>query len=363
MSDSPDQPRKPDLPSTPLFGQRPQVNLPADAGAAPPGAEEAQPLFKKRATLDKRPVLMVPTKRIGTPKVPGYHVERAIGADLFGRLFEARREADGRAVVIKAFDRLMEEAPATLARKAERLRRVSAHPRLVPLLDIDLLAEWPYWVIPMYPAALTEAVAAGRPVADVNRAARWMEEIATGLHALHVKGVFHGLLHPGNIVARPNLEVFVADFGQHWIAGDPTNSLNEPLYMPAEQTVSAEPGMPPPEPDALWDIYAMGAVTYALLTGAPPYADVMPADWLARRDVLLQHLDEYRNMITWNRATPVRQKNDNVDAALAAIVETCIAPLPEERYGSAAQVVVDLRARAAGRTISIFHLPPGGTRI
>jgi serine/threonine protein kinase len=361
MTDQPDKPgSKPVLPATPLFGARPQVNLSGDLGA---GGEEVQPLFKKRAQMDKRPVLMVPVKRIGTPKIPGYRIERTMGADPFGRLFEAAPESGGRNVVIKAFDRLVDDAPQTLRRKAERLRRVSRHPRLVPLLELDLAAEWPYWIIPMYPAALTEVVSSGRPMADINRVAKWFEEMAIGLHALHSKGVFHGLLHPGNVVAAPSLEVFIADYGQHGIAGDPTHCLSEPLYMPAEQAVVAAAGVEPTEPEAAWDIYAMGAVVYALLTGAPPYADAGPPEWLARRDVLMQHLDEYRNMLSWNRATPVRQKNENVDAALATMVETCIAPLPEERYGSAAQVVVDLRARASARPISMFHLPPGATTI
>lgn len=366
MSDTPQKPgSKTGLPATPLFGERPQLNLSADLGAGGSGAgqEQQDSLFKKRATMDKRPVLMVPTKKHGIPKIPGYAIERAIGADSFGRLFEARREADGRSAALLVFDRLIDESPSALRRKGDKLRRVSAHPRLAPILDIDLACEQPYWAIPMYPAALIEALASGRPVGDVNRVAVWFEQIAVGLHALHCKGVFHGLLNPGNVVAEPNLNVFVADFGRHWVAGDPAHTLNEALYMPAEQAVTVKPGQSPPEPDAYWDIYAMGAVIYALLTGAPPYADVIPAEWVARRELLLDNLEEYRNRISWNRATPVRQRNENVDGPLAAILETCLSPLPEERYGSAAQVVVDLRARGLGRPVSMFHLPPGATRI
>ena len=89
-----------------------------------------------------------------------------------------------------------------------------------------------------------------------------------------------------------------------------------PLYMSPKQTVGDG------EPDARSDIYAMGVVTYILLTGQPPFNDDKPLK------VLLAHAHEEPVLPTAH--------DDAVPADLEQVVMRCLAKSPQDRLATAA---------------------------
>src|SRR6188768_1387875 len=101
------------------------------------------------------------------------------------------------------------------------------------------------------PMSVTEAVGAFR-------------DIAVGLVHAHDKGVLHCDLKPGNVLLDQDHRPRLADFGQARLSHEQTPALGTLFYMAPEQAdLSAVP-------DARWDVYALGALLYSMLTGEPP---------------------------------------------------------------------------------------------
>lgn len=332
--------------------------------APDPAAEPS--LFNKRAVFRRDAPLLVGERSDDAegPDLPGWRLTARLGAGAFGQAWAAESLDDGRPGVAKVFDRSPEadSDAGTLIRRAERLVRVGRHPLLAGVLVIDPLHRPAYLVRRRFPATLGDGRRRrGGPVA-AETAAGWFEQLAVALHALHCRGVFHADLHPDNVLLDEAGRPHLADFGQHLIIAATGPRTGKALFMAPEQAVAPPAGKPAPWPEASWDLYSLGAVMYLALTGTAPHADRIPPEWLADRRELFARLDDYRRRVS-AAPPPVRTRNPAVDPSLGLMVDTCLAPVPEERYASAAQLVIDLRARAAGLPISLVHLPPGATVI
>jgi serine/threonine protein kinase len=104
----------------------------------------------------------------------------------------------------------------------------------------------------------------------VAEAVRIAGEIATALDHAHRRGIFHRDIKPENILLHDGAAM-VADFGIALAASkaggsrmtETGMSLGTPQYMSPEQAMGER------ELDAGSDIYALGAMTYEMLTGEP----------------------------------------------------------------------------------------------
>lgn len=159
-----------------------------------------------------------------------------------------------------------------------------------------------------------------------------VEQLANALEAFHRLEMCYQDLRPQNIMVDHDLHVTLVDFGSVSVAG-----LNE-LYGAATQQRSlvtaaySAPEYWTGQPvTARSDLYALGAITYQLLTGKLPYgtevARVKHPQDLARL--------YYREIRYEQPAFPAW-----VDAAIARAVH----PQAEKRYGSPSEFIHDLRA-------------------
>jgi serine/threonine-protein kinase len=96
----------------------------------------------------------------------------------------------------------------------------------------------------------------------------------------HRRGLVHRDIKPANILLAPDGRARITDFGLvHEVSAlSVTGShllLGTPAYMAPEQALG--------EPvDARSDLYSLGAVLYALVSGRPPYAGEVPAIVISR---------------------------------------------------------------------------------
>ena len=104
-----------------------------------------------------------------------------------------------------------------------------------------------------------------------NQARQIVAEIATGVAAAHAAGILHRDLKPDNVLFGEAGLAKVADFGLARREGDVRLRLTQtgeilgtPNYMAPEQAVDSS------RADARADVYALGAILYATLTGGPP---------------------------------------------------------------------------------------------
>lgn len=108
--------------------------------------------------------------------------------------------------------------------------------------------------------------------------------VASGLDAMHARGMVHRDVKPGNILLDERGGAYIADFGlvkrsQASALTRPGQAVGSVDYMAPEQVQGAEVS-------AATDTYALGCVVYECLTGAAPFADRkgMRAMWAHLQD-------------------------------------------------------------------------------
>jgi hypothetical protein len=177
----------------------------------------------------------------------------------------------------------------------------------------------------------------GRYPNDPRAAARLVAVVARAVSHAHQRGILHRDLKPGNILLDAEGRPYVTDFGLvKRIERDDTLTpsgalLGTPEYMAPEQA-RAEKRL-----TTAVDVYSLGALLYALLTGGPPF----------RGENLLETLRQLQE----RGPEPPRARNAQVDRDLETICLKCLAKEPEGRYGFAEAVAVDLENWLAGEPI------------
>jgi hypothetical protein len=178
---------------------------------------------------------------------------------------------------------------------------------------------------------LSEIIKAGLPSA--GNAARLIEQVAEGAEAMHACGLIHRDIKPANIVVGDDGAPRLVDFGLavHLGSAALQGISGTPQYMAPEQARDQWERI-----DGRTDIYGLGAVLYALLTGQRPH----PGSTLAES---LEHARQ-------GAVTPPRALNRSIPGALERIVLKAMAADPAQRYSSAAEL------RQALRRLRLGHL-------
>ena len=289
-------------------------------------------------------------------KVPGCTLHRPLGRGGFGSVWAGTERATGRPVAVKFFhDRAGLDWPL-LTREVEKLAALDSSRNIVGLYDVGWDAEPPYYVMEHMPggslADLTGGADDGEPL-PVERAVRLAKGILRGLANAHAHGILHCDLKPGNVLLDDDDEPRLCDFGQARFAP----SLVPPAADQATGTLffmAPEQAVPGAVPDARWDVYALGAVLFQLLTGTPPrHTDGIARDLAAEPDVR-ERLRKYRAALPAapppGRALANRRlAKRKVDRRLAHVVDRCLSLDPRERYANAQAVLSALKGRDRAR--------------
>jgi hypothetical protein len=215
-----------------------------------------------------------------------YELLARIGSGGMGAVWRALDHKLGCERAVKVLDPRYAGTAAFVKRfrgEATAASRVS-HPNVVAVLDVAGEDERPMFLVMelLEGKTLSELVKGnGRlPWAQVQR---YIDQIAAGLGAAHAQDVVHRDVKPGNCLVLPDGQVKILDFG---IA----NVRDEARLTAAGEIIGTCSYMAPEQikgqVDKRSDIYALGVLTFRLLTGRVPFA---------HRDqdkVLLAHLTE-----------------------------------------------------------------------
>ena len=276
--------------------------------------------------------------------VPGYRLTRFLGAGAFGQVWVGRDMNTGRDVAVKFYLHRGGVNWSLLSREVKNLVQLSADRYVVQVLEVGWDAEPPYYVMELIAGGSLQDYLDTHDRLPVEEAVELFRKICLGLNRCHAKGVLHCDLKPANLLLGDDNEPRLADFGQSRLTGDQTPALGTLFYMAPEQAnLNAAP-------DASWDVYAVGAIFYRLLTGRPPHRDQGTLDELDTANSLEERLSSYRHMIMRRGAPYLLSERDGVDRPLARIVARCLAPKPEDRFANVQQILQELGRREAFRT-------------
>lgn len=282
-------------------------------------------------------------------QVPGYELERRLGLGAYGEVWVAAERNTGRRVAIKFYAHRGGLDWSLLSREVEKLAFLFADRYVVQLLGVGWDADPPYYIMEyLENGSLADRLEQG-PLA-VEEAVGMFRDVATGLVHAHGKGVLHCDLKPANVLLDQDGKPRLADFGQSRLSHEQAPALGTLFYMAPEQaSLDAVP-------DARWDVYALGALFYCMLTGAPPRRTGETVNPFESTPDLAERLAHYRESIESSPPPTEHRQKRGVDKRLAAIVERCLALDPEKRFPNV-QAVLDAleerRARLARRPIVV----------
>jgi eukaryotic-like serine/threonine-protein kinase len=262
-----------------------------------------------------------------------YRIERPLGEGAMATVHLAEDLKHRRRVAIKVLnaDLSAHLGPERFLREIEVTAGLQ-HPHILPLFDSGSAGGRLYYVMPYVEGGSLR----GRleretqlPVADAIRIAT---EIADALAYAHKRGVIHRDIKPENILLQDG-RALLADFGialaVQQAGGTRTTqaglSLGTPQYMAPEQAM-AEPVI-----DARADVYALGAVTYEMLSGDPPFTGPNT------QAIVAKSMTE--------RPRALRTTRDTIPSAVDEAVATALAKLPADRFGSASEFALAIAQR------------------
>jgi alpha,alpha-trehalase len=303
----------------------PTLDLRAE-GETAPGETTVEGPDPAQGGRDERPV----ESGEAGPHFGDYELIEPLGQGGMGIVYEARQRSLGRSVALKL---IRSTGPATgpellrFRTEAEVIAGLD-HPNIVPIFEVGEHEGSPYFSMKL----LRGGDLAGRLSefeADPRAAARLTVTIARAVQHAHRRGVLHRDLKPSNVLldagGRPHLTDFglakrLEDVSDLTRSGDICGS---PPYMAPEQARGQRGAV-----TTATDVYGLGAILYALLTGGPPFCG----------DSLLETLVQVRE----EPPRPPSQSNRRVDRDLETICLKCLETEPNDRYGSAEELASDL---------------------
>jgi eukaryotic-like serine/threonine-protein kinase len=277
-------------------------------------------------------------------EVPGYQTQRFLGAGAYGEVWVGLDRNTGRKVAIKFYLHRAGVDWSLLSREVEKLRFLSADRYVVQLLDVGWDAEPPYYVMEYVEHGSLDDLLRRHGTFSANEAVELFREIAVGLAHAHGKGVVHCDLKPANILLDQDLKPRLADFGQSRLSHEQKPALGTLFYMAPEQADLQA------VPDVRWDVYALGAIFYTLLAGAPPHRNDDTVGKIDAASDLEERLQRYRHAV---RAAPTpseHRKIPGVDRPMAEIIDRCLAVNPDDRFANVQEVLDAVAARALNRS-------------
>jgi tRNA A-37 threonylcarbamoyl transferase component Bud32 len=269
-----------------------------------------------------------------------YELLEELGRGGMGVVYKARQKNLDRLVALKLVLRGRLAAEDELARfrsEAEAAAQLD-HVGIVPVYEWGERDGRAYFSMGYVEGETLAARLADGPLPP-REAVRIVRDVARAIDYAHRRGVIHRDLKPSNILLDREGRPHVSDFGlakRIDLDASLTQSgaiLGTPSYIAPEQAAGGRGELGPAS-----DVYSLGTILYAALTGRPPFQGPSPMDTIL--------------MVLEQEPLPPRLLDPRIDRDLEMIVLKCLQKPPELRYPSAGALADDLNAFLAGEPIS-----------
>jgi class 3 adenylate cyclase len=252
--------------------------------------------------------------------VQGYRVVSKIGRGGSSVVYLAERESDKQQVVLKILDATAGLDEVVLQRFVQEFDIISSidHPNVVKIYDRGFSDRHAYIAMEYFPdGSLVEVIQRGL---TGRQALSLLAQAASALREVHSRGVIHRDIKPGNLMARADGSIVLADFGIAKRLDDPRNRTRHgelygtPYYVSPEQ-IDGNPAT------AQSDIYSLGIIFHEMLTGQRPF-----------------EAESVSGLIALHVSAP-RPKLPEALAEYQPILDRMIAVDPRDRYKSAQELL------------------------
>ncbi len=291
-------------------------------------------------SMDDQPPRVAVSDVLPPERLGDYELLEMLGRGGMGVVYRAQQRSLQREVALKLI------LQGAVAREDELKRFQSEaesaagleHPNIVPIFEVGETQGWHYIGMKLIRGEnLSQRLARG-PLPEREGAALIIK-VARAIEFAHSQGVIHRDLKPANILIDEEGNPHVSDFGlakrlQSGASLTHTGEvLGTPAYMAPEQAESGRGEIGP-----ACDVFSMGAILYALVTGRPPFQGATAVDTLL--------------MLLEQDPPPPRLLNPQVTRDLEMILLKSLQKPVELRYASAGALADDLQAHLDGLPIS-----------
>ncbi|WP_415835821.1 serine/threonine-protein kinase, partial [Corallococcus soli] len=224
-------------------------------------------------------------------KLGEYELRSRIGVGGMGLVYDGIQPLIGKRVAVKVLRPELAHSSEQVARLLAEARAVNAirHRGIIDIFGFGQLPDGRQYIVMEYlDGQPLDAILAEKGRLPVTEALALLEEVLAALGAAHGAGVVHRDLKPSNIflVRQPDGSRYVKllDFGLAKRGEGPTGRtaqtrtdmvVGTPEYMAPEQARGQSVG-------PMTDLYAMGVVTFEMITGRLPFIGSSPVDLLMK---------------------------------------------------------------------------------
>lgn len=280
--------------------------------------------------------------RLPSLALPGYSFQQCLGDGAFGSVWLANEENTGRQVAVKIYSHQGRLDWTLLTREVEKLAALDSSRHIVGLLAVGWESDPPYYVMEYLQNGSLAGYLLDGPL-QIPEVVRIAHGVLQGLVHAHARGILHCDLKPGNVLLDDDLSPRLCDFGQSRLTHEQDPALGTLYYMAPEQADLQA------IPNARWDVYALGALLYHLLTGGPPHRTSAAEQRLSSCESLTERLATYRQLVA-RQPRPIQHRRiTGIDRRLTDIVDRCLRTDPADRYPNAQAVLDALQSREKHR--------------
>jgi tRNA A-37 threonylcarbamoyl transferase component Bud32/FixJ family two-component response regulator len=284
--------------------------------------------LKSEATIERQAEATKPdaSSSSGTWGVPGYRIIKRLSESHLSAVYLAEH-CDSPMLVAVKLQRIADvsqEHRQRFLRECDLLSKLN-HRAIADVIDFGVTDEFCFLALEYFPCgSLRDRLR--NPVSEAE-AVNYAVQIGESLHVVHLASIVHRDLKPSNFMLTEDNRLVLIDFGlaRSSIASlaitRSNMSVGSPYYVSPEQVDGQEP-------DVRCDLYSYGAVIYEMLTGNVPF----------RGKTIMEIIEQHRTAPIPKLPSALKKYQPLIDRLLAKN--------PAERYASAQEVIVNLRALA-----------------
>ncbi|MGZ3616320.1 MAG: protein kinase domain-containing protein [Ktedonobacteraceae bacterium] len=261
-------------------------------------------------------------KWIGT-SLGNYRIEEFIEQSNWGPVFLARNTTNTTPSLLRFLIRSTNQSSKSHELYHERFQYQASqianlqHPNILPLIDFGVYKGLPYLVSPqMSMRSLLSRLERSGPL-DVITIGRYLDQIATALEYGHEHAVLHESLSVESVFIRLDGQLVVADFGVRKLLETDRQDTEQNLIKGLSDVTAPEQLLGKPSSPAT-DVYALGAVLYHMLAGAPVFVGS------TYEELAQQHL--------YASVPPLSLWRGDLPSGLYSIIARALAKDPVQRF-------------------------------